>query len=83
MGSMESTVEVSVSVPAELWQSVQTAADDDCVAPSTLLSEALQQHLSRRARLHSVAAWAWAAETVALGDQFAGVDPVLDTTGCA
>ncbi len=83
MESMNSTVEVSVSVPAELWHSLQTAADDDCVALSTLLSEALVQHLSRRARLRSVSAWAWAAGTVDLGDHLTEVDPLLDATGCA
>jgi hypothetical protein len=82
MDGMESMVEVSVGVPAELWARLEMAAADDCTSSAALVVEALGQHLSRRARLRSVSAWAW--DTPAAGfDALAEVDSVLDVTGCA
>lgn len=81
---MESMIEVSVGVPAQLWARVEAAAADDRVAPAALLVDALTQHLSCRARLRSVSAWAWSQE--ASGgecDASAEVDPAFDATGCA
>jgi hypothetical protein len=80
MDAMESMVEVSVGVPAELWARFETAAADDCLSPAALLAEALSQHLSRRARLRSVSTWD-AAQTGF--DELAEVDPAFDATGCA
>jgi hypothetical protein len=79
---VESMIEVSVGVPAEVWAKVETAAEEDCATPSALLTEALVQHLSRRARLRSVSAWAWDAAG-SESDALAESDSVLDATGCA
>lgn len=79
---VESMIEVSVGVPAELWAKVETAAQEDCSSASALLAEALSQHLSRRARLRSVSAWAWDAAGTQV-DELAEVDPVADASGCA
>jgi predicted transcriptional regulator len=79
---VESMIEVSVGVPAELWAKVETAVEEDDSSASALLAEALAQHLSRRARLRSVSAWAWDASGTQV-DDLAEVDPVTDTTGCA
>lgn len=79
---VESMIEVSVGVPAELWAKVETAAREDCSSAPALLAEALAQHLSRRARLRSVSAWAWDASG-AQAEDLAEVDPVTDATGCA
>jgi predicted transcriptional regulator len=82
-GMVESMVEVSVGVPAELWARLEAAAADDCTSSAALLVEALSQHLSCRARLRSVSAWAWDAAGVGEFDGLAEVDPLLDVTGCA
>jgi len=82
MDGMESMVEVSVGVPADLWSRVETAAADDCTTPSAMLVEAVCRHLSRRARLRSVSAWAWGAAGAEF-DELAEVDLSLDLTGCA
>jgi predicted transcriptional regulator len=79
---VESMIEVSVGVPAELWAKVETAVQEDCSSASALLAEALAQHLSRRARLRSVSAWAWDASGAQV-DDLAEVDAVTDATGCA
>jgi hypothetical protein len=82
MDRMESMVEVSVGVPADLWSRVQTAAADDCTTPSALLVEAVCRHLSRRARLRSVSAWAWDGAAADF-DEMSEVDPSMDVAGCA
>lgn len=79
---VESMIKVSVGVPAELWDKVETAADEDSASPSALLVEALDQHLARRARLRSVSAWAQDAAGTQI-DDLAEVDAALDATGCA
>jgi len=79
---VESMIEVSVGVPAELWAKVETAAREDGSSASLMLAEALAQHLSRRARLRSVSAWSRDASGVH-ADDLAEVDPVTDATGCA
>lgn len=79
---VESMIEVSVGVPAELWAKVETAAEEDCASLSAVLTEALAQHLSRRARMRSVSAWAWDAAGSEV-DGLAEADTVLDVTGCA
>jgi predicted transcriptional regulator len=81
-GMVESMIEVSVGVPAELWAKVETAAEEDCSSAPALLAEALAQHLSRRARLRSVSAWAREAAGTQV-DELAEVDAVTDATGCA
>ena len=80
---VESMIEVSVGVPAELWAKVETAAEEDCASLSAVLTEALAQHLSRRARLRSVSAWAWDAAAGSEVDALAEADTTLDVTGCA
>lgn len=83
MDRMESMIEVSVGVPAQLWARVESAATDDATSPEELLADALSQHLSRRARLRSVSAWAWDAAGVGAFDDLAEADPAFDATGCA
>lgn len=77
---MESMIEVSVGVPAELWARVETAAADDHRPPAALLADALSQYLSCRARMRSVSAW---DAPEAGSDALAEVDPAFDVTGCA
>lgn len=79
---MESMIEVSVGVPAQLWARVEAAAADDRMAPAAMLAEALTQHLSCRARLRSVSAWAEGGPGAG-GHALAEVDPAFDATGCA
>ena len=84
MGDMvESMIEVSVGVPAELWAKVETAAEEDCASVSAVLTEALAQHLARRARLRSVSAWALDAAAGSEVDGLAEADAMQDVTGCA
>lgn len=79
---VESMIEVSVGVPAELWAKVETAAREDRSSASALLAEALAQHLSRRARLRSVSAWVSDGSATQV-DELAEVDAVTDASGCA
>jgi predicted transcriptional regulator len=82
MDGMDSMVDVSVSVAADLWNSVETAASDDCTSVSVMVQEALAQHLSRRARLRSIAPWTWEDGSEAHVD-LSEPDPMLEAIGCA
>lgn len=82
MDRMETMVEVSVGVPRQLWNRVELAARDDGTTIAALLSEALTQHLARRARLRSVEAWAWAGGAADF-DELVEADPVFEAAGCA
>ncbi|HET9171650.1 MAG TPA: hypothetical protein VFN97_19575 [Actinospica sp.] len=82
MDAMESMLEVSVGIPHQLWDRVELAAQDDSVSVAAMVAEALNQHLSCRARLRSVESWAWRG-TGADYDELAEVDPELDNLGCS
>lgn len=82
MDAMETMLEVSVGIPRRLWDRVELAAQDDSVTISAMVAEALNQHLSCRARIRTVEAWAWQA-TVADNDQAAEAEPVLDIAACS
>jgi len=75
-------LEVSVGVPRQLWDRVELAATDDSTTISTVVAEALAQHLARRARLRSVEAWGRQGG-VSDYDELAEVDPVFEAAGCA
>jgi len=75
-------VEVSVGVPRQLWNRLESAAQDDSVPVSALVAEALTRHLACRARLRSVEAWAWSGGGADF-DELADVDPVFEAAGCA
>jgi len=75
-------LEVSVGVPRQLWDRVELAATDDSTTISTVVAEALAQHLARRARLRSVEAWGRPGG-VSEYDELAEVDPVFEAAGCA
>jgi hypothetical protein len=82
MDAMESMLEVSVGVPRQLWDRVELAAQDDSTTVAAMVAEALKQHLSCRARLRSVDAWAWQA-VGADYDELAEVDAAMDSVGCS
>ena len=83
MDGMETKMlEVSVGVPRQLWDRVELAAQDDSTTVAAMVAEALARHLSLRARLRTVEAWAWQGGTVDF-DELAEVDAVFDSTGCA
>ena len=82
MDAMESMHEVSVGVPRQLWDHVELAAQNDSVSAAAMVAEALKQHLSCRARLRSVEAWAWQAAGTA-HEELAEVDPSFDIAGCS
>lgn len=81
MDAMESMLEVSVGIPRQLWDRVELAAQDDGVTVAAIVAEALNQHLSCRARIRSVESWAWQG-TGADYDELAEVDPLMDSVGC-
>ena len=83
MDGMESMLEVSVGIPRQLWDRVELAAQDDSVAAAAMVAEALEQHLSCRARLRSVEAWAHWQAAGADYDELAEVDPNFDIAGCS
>ena len=74
-------LEVSVGVPRQLWDRVESAAQDDSTTVSAVVAEALARHLSLRARLRSVESWAWQGGVADL-EELAEVDPVFEATGC-
>jgi hypothetical protein len=82
MDAMETLLEVSVGIPRQLWDRVELAAQDDSVPVAAMVAEALKQHLSCRARLRSVQAWAWCG-TGADYEELAEVDPNFDIMGCS
>lgn len=83
MDGMESSMfEMVVGVPRQLWNRLESAAHDDSVTVSAMVAEALNQHLSCRARIRSVEAWAWSG-TAADYDELAQIDPAFEATGCA
>jgi len=55
---METKPEFSVGIPRQLWNRVELAAQDDSVSIAAMVEEALNQHLSCRARLRTVESWA-------------------------
>lgn len=65
---MESKPEVSVGIPRQLWNRVELAARDERVPVAAMVAEALDQHLSCRARLRTVEAWAGAEAGVEFGE---------------
>ncbi|HTJ68902.1 MAG TPA: hypothetical protein VL551_15315 [Actinospica sp.] len=79
---MESLLEVSVGIPRQLWNRVELAAQDDSVPVEAMIAEALNQHLSCRARLRSVETWAWRGVGTDY-DELAEPDPNFDITGCS
>jgi len=82
MDGMETKMlEVSVGVPRQLWDRVESAAQDDSTTVSAMVADALARHLALRARLRSVEAWGGQGGTVEL-EELAEVDPVFEATGC-
>ena len=82
MDAMESMLEVSVGIPRQLWDRVELAAQDDSVTVAAMVAQALNQHLSCRARIRSVESWAWQG-IGADYDELAEVDPRMDSVGCS
>jgi hypothetical protein len=82
MDAMESMQDVSVGIPSQLWDRVELAAQDDSVTVAAVVAQALDQHLSCRARMRSVESWAWLG-TGADYDELAEVDPNMDIAGCS
>ena len=83
MDGMETKMlEVSLGVPRQLWDRVESAAQDDSTTVAALVAEALARDLSRRARLRSVEAWAW-PDGAARFEELAEVDLVFEAAGCA
>ena len=82
MDAMETKMlEVSLGVPRQLWDRVELAAQDDSTTVAAMVAEALARHLSLRARLRSVEAWAWPDGVVEF-DELAEADPVFEASGC-
>jgi hypothetical protein len=82
MDAMESMLEVSFGIPRQLWDRVELAAQDDGVSVAAMVAEALNQHLSCRARIRSVETWAWRG-IGADYDELAEADPAFDSVGCS
>ncbi|HWG28222.1 hypothetical protein [Actinospica sp.] len=82
MDGMESMLEVSVGIPRQLWDRVELAAQDESVTAAAIVAEALEQHLSCRARLRSVEAWARRHASGADYEELVEVDPNFDVAGC-
>jgi predicted transcriptional regulator len=83
MDGMETKMhEVSVGVPRQLWDRVESAAQDDSTTGSAMVAEALARYLSLRARLRTVEAWAGQGGAADF-DELAEADLNLDSTGCA
>jgi hypothetical protein len=82
MDGMESMLEMSVGIPRQLWDRVELAAQDDSVSVAAMVAEALNQHLSCRARIRSVETWTWQGSGADC-DELAEVDPHMDSVGCS
>ncbi|MBR7825270.1 hypothetical protein KDK95_03050 [Actinospica sp. MGRD01-02] len=65
---METKPEVSVGIPRQLWNRVELAARDERVPVAAMVEEAINQHLSCRARLRTVASWAGEEAGVEFGE---------------